>query len=206
MDTKLVQHRDETASRTKQGFGSLLLCAFFFVVSLFIMINVHEIGHTVFARLFGDNHAFYALYRLRADGSLACVGCNVYDEAKLSFLGNVFVTLGGVTFSQLMAITLLWYGEKAKTNQTARRFFRVVATVCLFDVFFQVAQGIVANIAHQVAFTRVDIADFIWLVANRVQASPVVVKGIVLAILSGYSWWIVVKWYKGLGAKSTSQA
>ncbi len=205
MDAKLGQRRDEITSRTKQVLGSWLLHAVFVVVSLFVMINVHEIGHTVFARLFGDNHAFYAFYKLRPDGSLSCIGCNVYDETKLSFLGNLFVTLGGVIFSQTAAIALLRYGETAKISQRSKRFLKVLATVCLLDVFFQVVQGTMANTGQQVAFTRVDIADFIWLVANRVQIGSVVVKGIVLAMLAAYFWWIGVKWY-GLSAKTRKQA
>jgi len=185
----------------KQMFGRALLYVAFVVVSLFVMINIHEIGHTVFARLFGDKHAFYALYRLHADGSLACIGCNVYNEANLSFLGNIFVTLGGIIFSQALAITALWYREKTKTTQMLGRFARVLAFVCLFDVVFQVAQGMAANTAQQVALTRVDIADFVWLVTNRTQVAPGLVKGMVSAILLGYFYWIVVKW-RGLSVKT----
>jgi hypothetical protein len=33
------------------------------LVLTFVMINIHEIGHTVVARLAGDPHASYSLYR-----------------------------------------------------------------------------------------------------------------------------------------------
>jgi len=189
MGTKSSQRNSSII--TGQVLGSLALYVLFVVVSLFVMINVHEIGHTVFARLFGDSSAFYALYRLRPDGSVACIGCNVYDETKISFFGNVVVTLGGVVFSQGLAVVSLWYKRKAKKSEKGRRFCSVLTAVCVFDAVLQVAQGITANTVQQSAFTRVDIADFVWLVANQAQVSHVVVKGIVLAILLVYLWWFV---------------
>jgi len=189
MDTKPSQRNSGVISG--QVLGSLALYTFFVAVSLFVMINVHEIGHTLFARLFGDTGAFYALYKLHPDGSVACIGCNVYDETKLSFIGNVVVTLGGVIFSQGLAVVLLWYKGKTKMGETSRRFCGVLTTVCVFDAVFQVAQSITANTVHQSAFTRVDIADFVWLVANQAHVSHVVVKGIVLVVLLVYLWWFI---------------
>ncbi len=47
------------------------------------MLNLHEIGHTVFARLSGDGEAVYYLYQRFPNGGF-CMGCNIYDESKLS--------------------------------------------------------------------------------------------------------------------------
>ncbi len=159
--------------------------AAFAALALFLMVNVHEIGHTFFARLFGDGSARYALYRLRPDGGLACIGCNRYDETALSFWGNLFVTLGGVIFSQILALISLWLWGRT-VSQPAKRFWGILALVCLFDVFFQAAQGLAANTALQTSLTRVDIADFVWLAANRTGATPAAVKGGVVTILALY--------------------
>ncbi len=159
--------------------------AAFAALALFLMLNVHEIGHTFFARLFGDGSARYALYHLRPDGGLACIGCNHYDETALSFWGNLFVTLGGVIFSQILALISLWLGGRT-VNRPAKRFWGILAFVCLFDVVFQAAQGLAAHTAIQTSLTRVDIADFVWLVANRTGATPAAVKGGVAALLVLY--------------------
>ena len=165
--------------------------------ALFIMLNWHEMGHTAFARLFGDADASYTLYKLHPDGRLACIGCNVYDETQLSFVGNVVVALGGVIFSQGMAVVLLWL--KRRWNRAKGRFWAVLTGVCLFDALFQVAQGVAADTGRQSALTRVDIADFVWLIANRTPLSHGVVKGIVVAALAAYLWGFI-KLYRSANA------
>lgn len=170
-----------------QGISKVLLHVVAIVISAFLMVNVHEIGHTVFARLFGDNHATYALYRLQSNGKLACVGCNAYDETALSWIGNVVVTVGGVVFSQSLALGVLWYGKQKR----CWRYCRILVAVSAFDVVFQVLQGVIANTAKQTGLTRVDIADFVWLVAGRAGISDVVIKVSIVAILLVYLWWLV---------------
>ena len=161
--------------------------ALFLGVAGFLMLNVHEIGHTVFARLFGDRSASYALYRLQPNGSVACIGCNAYDESQLSFLGNAVVTLGGVLFTQGLALLLLWYGGRSR-NAPCRGFCAVLMNVCLFDAVVQVAQGLAADTARQTALTRVDLADFVWLLSNRMHAAPGLLQGSILAVLIAYLW------------------
>ena len=175
----------------RQWVGAMALYALLVAASVFVMINVHELGHTVFARLFGDTDAFYALYKLHPDGSVACIGCNVYDETKISPFGNSVVALGGLIFSQGLALALLWYKSKTKKNGLIGRFIGVLIAVCVFDAVFQVAQGIIVNTAQQTAFTRVDMADFIWLVTRHVEVSPVAVKGLVLMALLVYLLWFI---------------
>lgn len=161
--------------------------ALFLGLSFFLMLNVHEMGHTVFARLFGDRSASYALYRLQPDGSVACIGCNTYDESQLSFLGNAVVTLGGVLFTQGLALLLLWYAGRSR-NAPCRSFCAVLMNVCLFDAVVQVAQGLAADTARQTALTRVDLADFVWLLSNRMHAAPDLLQGSILAALIAYLW------------------
>jgi hypothetical protein len=176
-----------------QSLGKWAVYIFLTLLSLFIMINIHEIGHTVFARLFGDTDAVYYLYRVSPNGDIACIGCNVYDETTLSLLGNIFVTLGGVIFSQGVAVALLV--AKHKVGRIGR-FCNILVIVTLFDALFQVAQGIIANTAQQAGLTRVDFADFIWLVANQTGLAHFVIKGIILACLLVYLLWFMTVYKK----------
>src|SRR6266851_3318331 len=74
----------------------------FAIAFTFLMINWHEIGHTVVARALGDSSAHYVLYSATATSS--CVGCNVYDSAQLSDSANIIVNFGGVLFTQILAL------------------------------------------------------------------------------------------------------
>src|SRR5437868_3645134 len=72
------------------------------------MVNVHEIGHTLVARLLGDASAHYVLYE--SGGHSSCLGCNLYDSSKLSDNANAIVNFGGVLSTQALcwgAIVLL---------------------------------------------------------------------------------------------------
>ena len=181
---------------TLRWFGKALYIALLVVASVFIMINVHEIGHTVFARLLGDGSASYALYRLHPDGSIRCIGCNAYNPHWLSFFGNVIVPLGGVIFSQGLALALLWYKRKVKGGAPCGRFCAVLTVVCVSDAAFQVAQGLAANIGQQTGLTGVDIADFIWLVASHTHLGPVLLKAALAAALLVYLGWFIKTYRK----------
>jgi len=174
------------------------------VLSVVVVVNIHEIGHTVFARFFGDNQATYSLYRLQSDGSLACIGCNAYNETALSWAGNVVVTLGGVIFSQGLALLALWYGRRRKV-QRCWHFCKILVVMCAFDAVFQVLQGMFADTAHQTGLTRVDIADFIWLVAGRTGISDIVIKIGIVVVLLVYLWWFGSA-YRKAGVLSASSA
>jgi hypothetical protein len=65
------------------------------------MIIVHEVGHTVVARLLGDGRATFTLY------SSHCIGCNLYDSQRLGPLANAAVSLGGVLFTGLLTVGAL---------------------------------------------------------------------------------------------------
>jgi len=84
----------------------VVLCA---PVVTLVMVVTHEVGHTVVARLLGDPRATFVLY------SRNCIGCNLYDSARLTPWGNVAVSLGGVLFTALLTVAavaaLAWRGR-----------------------------------------------------------------------------------------------
>jgi hypothetical protein len=91
-------------------FGALVSLAVLCVpVVTVIMVVTHEVGHTVAARLLGDTHARFLLY------GHACIGCNLYNSARLTPWGNVAVSLGGVLFTALLTVAavvvLAWRGR-----------------------------------------------------------------------------------------------
>src|ERR1700680_4290670 len=73
----------------------VVLCA---PVVTVVMVVTHEVGHTVVARLLGDGRATFVLY------GHGCIGCNLYDSARLTPWGNVAVSLGGVLFTALLTV------------------------------------------------------------------------------------------------------
>lgn len=134
------------------------------IVLMFVMVNVHEIGHTIFARAFGDSGAYYTLHssHFGGPGGGSCWGCNYFNASKLSFSGKLWTSAGGVVATQLVAWLLLalvarWpYGLPAKVLSLGVVLF-------MSDAAYQTLQGLRANIATQTYLTRVDFADVIWL-------------------------------------------
>ena len=147
-----------------------------------IMINVHEIGHTLLARALGDGDAVYYLYK-QFDADKACFGCNIYDARKLSELGNLLVSLGGVLASQLVVFALVWVWRRRAWVREPR--YLIVTAIILFasDVPFQVFRGIQADIASQAGLVRVDLADFLYLL-HRMFAIPLDVGKIGLLVVA----------------------
>jgi hypothetical protein len=163
-------------------------------VAAFVMVNIHEIGHTFLARLFGDTGATYFLYRYSEDGF--CLGCNVYDEGRLSYLGNVLVTLGGVLFTTVAMILSLLLRKMRPVGRWVRRTAAIFATVCFLDVPLQVWQGIQADVASQTGLVRVDLADFTYLVATGTGLGILPVKvGLLVALIVDAALFVVL--YRG---------
>ncbi|RMG87142.1 MAG: hypothetical protein D6712_06160 [Chloroflexi bacterium] len=175
---------------SKNIFSTLFIYIGVLVIAVFIMLNVHEIGHTVFAKILGDENAYYMLIRWQPDGNLACIGCNHYDADELSYWGNFLTVWGGVIFTQLLAVGLLLY-KRWRRELWGWHFFRVLVVVCVFDVFVQVFQGIIANVGQQTMLTNVDVADAIWLLTNNFHISPVFIKIMMLVVIGVYGWGIM---------------
>lgn len=131
-------------------------------IAFLIMINVHEIGHTLLARALGDEDAAYYLYK-KFDVDKACLGCNIYDERKLSEFGNMLVSLGGVLSTQLVVWVLVWVWSRRVRLPDHRHLLVTAIIVFASDVPFQVFRGIQADVAGQARLVRIDLADFVFL-------------------------------------------
>lgn len=157
------------------AIGKTLVILITVFVAGFIMLNIHEIGHTIFARLLGDPQARYVLYQ---PGE--CIGCNLYDESKLSPWGNVLNSAAGLIVTQLVALGLVWLSRRRSRNPLARSALGTALVIFLLDVPVQVLQGLVADVNHQTHLTRVDMADVLYLL-NSLLGTPVSVLKIALA-------------------------
>ncbi len=164
---------------------------------LLALIVVHENGHTLLARLFGDPNATFYLVQIRPGGKGLCLGCNVFDHSKLSRFGNLAVSLGGLLFTQVTALIALGLMRYAPSHAFGNRLLAAIALGFAFlDVPGQVLQGLLYDIGHHTWPTNVDLMDAMMLISDWTGASQVVLKTI-LAILSvGYLyfvWWSSTK-------------
>jgi hypothetical protein len=126
----LVDAQNDTLNPA-QKFGTF----FFIIPAGFLMINEHEIGHTIFARLTGDPQAHYYLTK---NGSL---GLNEYDVNKLSTFGKTAVPLAGVLFSQGLAQLSDMALRKIQMPRVLQQFTAAVFLVSKVDFAFQSIQG-----------------------------------------------------------------
>jgi hypothetical protein len=95
-----------------------------------IMINNHEIGHTVFARAAGDRNSHYSLLKRE----------NYFDYTKLSRYGNAVVPMGGVIFSELMAEGCALLNGNVNMPNWIHRFLSVLYLVAKCDLILQTEQ------------------------------------------------------------------
>jgi hypothetical protein len=146
-----------------------------FVLGMLVMVNVHEIGHTVFARLLGDPQATYILSGSMPDGG-TCFGCNFYDSNKLSSTGNLAVSAAGVLFTQVFAAVFLLLSRRKGWSAPLRNCIHILFFVFLFDLPFQVIQGLPADISAQTRLTWVDLRDFLYLLRWLSGLSPLALK------------------------------
>jgi hypothetical protein len=155
---------------------------------LFVMVNVHEVGHTVFARLLGDDSAHYVLYQ--AQGNSACLGCNLYDSSRLGDGANVFVNLGGVAFTQLLcwtAIFLLASGQRTVVKPWM--LLSAIAITWFGDVILQLVQGLEASIPQDLPrgpdSSYTDYLAVLWFIRDQTGAAVSNMKaGLVVATIA----------------------
>jgi hypothetical protein len=169
---------------------AFLRVVLFGLAFLFVMVNAHEIGHTVFARLLGDDSAHYALYQ--AQGRSACMGCNLYDSSRLGDVANVLVNFGGVIFTQLIcwiAILLLAGGERAVVKRWM--LLSAIAITWSGDVILQLVQGLQADIPAALPrgpeSTYTDYQAIVWFIRNQTGAAVSDLKAILLLATLAYS-------------------
>jgi len=177
---------------------------------LFVMVNVHEIGHTIFARLLGDDSAHYVLYQ--AQGQSACMGCNLYDSSRLGDIANVLVNLGGVVFTQLLcwfAILLLASGERAGLKRWM--LLSAIGITWSGDLILQLVQGLQAKVPETLprgpesAYT--DYQAVIWFIRDQTGADVSDLKAVLVMATVGYTALLLVatRWalHRGRGVGRT---
>jgi hypothetical protein len=158
---------------------------------LFVMVNVHEIGHTAFARLLGDDSAHYVLYQARERST--CTGCNLYDSSRLGDFANVLVNFGGVIFTQVLcwaAILLLAAGASALLMKRWM-LLSVVAITWVGDVVLQLVQGLQASVPQALPrgpeSTYTDYQAVVWFTREQTGASVADLKLVLLLATIAYS-------------------
>jgi hypothetical protein len=139
---------------------------------LFLMVNVHEIGHTVFARMLGDDSAHYVLYQQQ--GTSTCMGCNLYDSSQLGNVANVFVNLGGVISTQLLCWTAVLLLARGKRNIPRWMLLSAIAFTWALDLILQFVQGLQANVPQDLPrgpdSTYTDYLAVVWFMRNETGA------------------------------------
>ncbi len=158
--------KTDTALTGNQSLATVLM----FVPTSFLMINMHEIGHTALAKLSGDRSAGYYFYRRDP----RCIGCNFYDHTKLSRVQNVLVPLGGVVFSQSLAQLADLSLRNVPMSPFLQRTVALTYTVSKFDMSFQVLQGVLKanrfnNIVRYGLPSGTDMVDAAFYAANGNQ-------------------------------------
>lgn len=160
---------------------------------LLAFVVVHEIGHTLLARLFGDPNSTFYLVQIGPGGRGLCLGCNITDHTKLSTFGNLVVSLGGLLFTQAMALVALGLMRYAPTHTFRNRLLAAIALGFAFlDVPVQVLQGMLYDIERHTWPTNVDLMDAMLLISDGTGASQVVLKTILVIISVAYLyfvWW-----------------
>jgi len=143
------------------------------LLSVFLMINLHELGHTAMSWVLGGHSAYYRLVEFGPHG-LRCIGCNHYDVTGLGYWSRVLVPLGGVLATQLVFWVSLYL--LARYRRLRRAYAWVWLGMFLLDAAVQTLQALLANIAAIRAETGVDLADVGWLICSRYGISVLVFK------------------------------
>lgn len=139
----------------------LLICA-----ALAVMINIHEIGHVLIARISGDPTASYRLYFNGPNRS--CIGCAFINYNTLTANDLIVVNAAGVVTTQLLAVlaaATLRY--RSDLNKILERSLIALTGVCLLDAGYQAFQGFQTTIPPNRFPTDVDAADFAFLVGAK---------------------------------------
>jgi hypothetical protein len=161
-----------------------ILMTLLVLMSVFALINIHEIGHVVFGRLLGATDARYYLYYEHEGGR--AIGYYTYDSSNLSRMAQSVVTTGGLVFTQLTAVWILILRGAWLRHWFSRRLATVAAAVFTLDFPWQVAQAIRADVMNQTAVRGVDLADFTFLVSSEVGINVTLIQGALLLLLLLY--------------------
>lgn len=160
----------------------LLLVAYAPVFVLGFVV-VHEMGHTLAARVLGDPDSTFYLVRITEQST--CLGCNITDVTRLTRGENVAVSLAGLFATQLLALLLLAAGTLLVARRFLSRLLAGSAVVAVAaDVLVQGSQGLLYDIADHTWPTNVDLMDVMLLVRQQTAAGQTLMKVVLAAALA----------------------
>jgi len=119
----LIINDNESKLSTLACFGTAAL----FIPAGLVMINNHEVGHTVIAFAAGDKNAHYSLFGRES----------FFDYTKLSRLDNALAPMGGVIFSELLAQGCDYLNGTVAMPDFMHRFLSVMYLIGKFDMLMQ---------------------------------------------------------------------
>jgi hypothetical protein len=167
---------------------------------------IHETGHTWLARLFGDPDSTFYLVLIGPGGRGMCLGCNITDHTKLSPIGNLVVSLGGLLFTQATALAALVLLRYVPARTLRRRLVAAVALGFAFlDVPVQAVQGLLYNIERHTWPTNVDLMDAMLLISAATGAPQLVLKAL-LAVTAAVYLYFVWRSYRRVQAIAPAQS
>ena len=155
----------------------LILVLFPFYSVLFI--SIHELGHVAVMRLLGDDEAWFYLVKVDENGQ--CLGCTTESEIEYSWGGEVAKSLGGLIMTQTIALTaLLLLSLRPRRRWIVTTLSVIALTFAIFDILAQVPQGLYYNLEKMTLETGVDLAKVMLLIQMKVDASQLLLKGLLL--------------------------
>jgi len=163
-------------------FGLVALWVVLVCVALVVMINIHEIGHVLVARISGDSAASYHLYYSSPNRS--CIGCAFVDYNDLTSNDLIAVNAAGVVTTQIVAVlAALTLRYRTNLHKISQRSLIALIGVCLLDAGYQTFQGFKTPIPPNQFPTNVDAADFALLLGAKTNLGSNTVM-ISLAVLT----------------------
>jgi len=167
----------------------LLVCV---LVALPTQLIVHECGQIVLARLTGDPDATLRHSQWHPSGAMGGWTAE-YDATRLTAVGRMLVPVGGLLFTQSVALGILLVS--ARWSQRFRAYAAAAAGSFAVDVALQVGRAIAANAAHGPYSMGVDLEDAAQAIFGLTGVSLAAVKAalVVCALAYGLAMWRVIR-------------
>ena len=170
--------------------GILIVILFPFYSAAFI--SIHELGHVAVMRLLGDDEAWF--YLVKVDENSRCLGCTTSGPQQVSWAGDMAIRLGGLMATQMVALTaLLLLSLRPRRRWIVTTLSIIALTFAFFDILAQVPQGLYYNLDRAKFETSVDLVDFMLLIQMKVDASQLLLKGVLLG--ASVLYLIVFVWF-----------
>ena len=167
----------------------LLVCV---LVALPTQLIVHECGQIVLARLTGDPDATLRHSQWHPSGAMGGWTAE-YDATRLTAVGRMLVPVGGLLFTQSVALGILLVS--ARRSQRSRAYAAAAAGSFAIDVALQLGRAIAVSAAHGPYSTGVDLEDASRAIFGVTGVSVVAVRVAlaVCALAYGLAMWRVIR-------------